>query len=117
MKTGHLWGGTVWYDKDIAANDKGHSIIEKFISEHLHNDWTLSIYDTNTFGTIEVDCLIKDIPYVVSLVYDTECASSITFVGENPLSESYVIGMELTKGTLNVPGIYNIVNGKLIPAF
>ncbi len=37
----------------------------------------------------------------------------MTFIGENPLTESYVVGMALTRGRIQTPGVYRAENGKL----
>ncbi len=39
----------------------------------------------------------------------------MTLIGENPLTESYVVGMCCTRGKLDFPGIYRAEDGKLRP--
>lgn len=39
----------------------------------------------------------------------------MTFIGENPLTESYVVGMCCARGRLDFPGIYRAEDGKLRP--
>lgn len=39
----------------------------------------------------------------------------MTFIGENPLMESYVMGMCCMRGRLDFPGIYRAEDGKLRP--
>ena len=48
-------------------------------------------------------------------MYNLEHAAPITFIGENPASESYVVGMCCTRGRLAFPGIYRAEGGKLKP--
>jgi hypothetical protein len=43
-----------------------------------------------------------------------EHAFPISFIGENQMTESYVVGMTCTRGALNIPGMYKAENGKLI---
>ena len=38
----------------------------------------------------------------------------MSFIGENQMTESYVVGMPCTRGALNIPGMYKAENGKLI---
>ena len=39
----------------------------------------------------------------------------MTLIGENPLTESYVVGMCCTRGKLDFPGIDRAEDGKLRP--
>ena len=41
-----------------------------------------------------------------------EHAEPMTFVGENPGSKSYVIGMTCTRGRFSILGMYKAENGK-----
>ena len=43
-----------------------------------------------------------------------EHAFPISFIGENQMTVSYVVGMTCTRGALNIPGMYKAENGKLI---
>lgn len=115
MWKGHLSGLDDTGDS-LRIND-GYSTMKAFIEEHEHVGWTLSIFDTITEYTIEIDCCdLAEMPKIVSLVYNLEKAAPIAFIGENPMSESYVVGMPCTRGRLNIPGIYRVENGKLIDA-
>ena len=109
------WGGVVWHGDSLAGSDAGRSLLDKFIKEHPHDGWTLSIYNTLDETTAEIDCSIEDIPQIASLVYNLEHAAPMVFIGENPLSESYVVGMCCTRGRLDFPGLYRVEDGKLRP--
>lgn len=113
MWKGHLSGLDDTGDS-LKIND-GYSTMKAFVEEHEHVGWTLSIFDTITEYTIEIDCCdLAEMPKIVSLIYNLEKAAPIAFIGENPMSESYVVGMPCTRGRLNIPGIYKVENGKLI---
>ena len=43
-----------------------------------------------------------------------EYAFPMSFIGENQMTGSYVVGMTCTRGALNIPGMYKAENGKLI---
>lgn len=105
-------GGVLWIG-DLAERDAGYSMVKSFIEQHEHDGWTLSIFDALTEATIEIDCELSEIPQIVAYVYNTEHATPMTFIGENPVSESYVIGMTCTRGHFNIPGAYKAENGKL----
>lgn len=115
MWKGHLSGLDDAGDS-LRIND-GYSTMKAFIEEHKHVGWTLSIFDTISEYTIEIDCRdLAEMPKIVSIIYHYEKAEPIAFIGENPMSESYVVGMPCTRGRLNIPGIYKVENGKLIDA-
>lgn len=89
--------------------------MKSFVEEHAHAGWTLSIFDASTRSTIEIDCSdLSEMPKIVSYIYTLERAAPMTFIGENPMSKSYVVGMKCTCGRLNILGVYKAKNGKLI---
>lgn len=108
----HPMGGVMWKGKGIKT---GYSAMQAFVEKYPHFGWTLSIFDTITGYTVEIECYnLTEMPKIVSRIRKLERAESIMFIGENSLSESYVVGMPCTRGRLNVPGIYKVKNGKLI---
>lgn len=107
--------GVIWRGNDLAGSDAGLSLMEKFISEHLHSGWALSIFDELTETTAEIDCPVEEIPQIASYIYNLEHAAPMTFIGENPQTESYVVGMRCTRGRINFPGLYRAEGGKLRP--
>ena len=108
-------GGVIWRGDNLAGSDAGRSLLDKFIGTHPHEGWSLSVYDTCTENTAEIDCTVEEIPQIVSFVYNLEHAAPMTFIGENSLSESYVVGMRCTRGRLEFPGVYRAEGGKLKP--
>ena len=106
--------GVLLTGEDIVQNDSGFFAVKEFIDNHKHDGWSLSIYDTTTNKTVEIDCPLEEIPKVISYIYNLEHAHPILFVGENIITDSYVVGMPLTRGRIKVPGIYKAINGKLI---
>lgn len=109
-----LTGDAMWQidDVDLPITDGGASFCREFISQHYHEGYTLSIFDTLTGQTIEIECAIESIPEIVSYIYNLEHASPMTFIGINSLSDSYVVGMALTKHRISF-GDYVEKNGKL----
>lgn len=108
------FGGVLWKGNDLAGIDGGLSMMRQFIEKNAHKDWSLSIFDSLTQSTIEIDCSIAEMPAIVSYIYNLEHAYPMSFIGENRMSESYVVGMSCAKGALNIPGIYEVKNGKLV---
>ena len=106
-------GGVIWKG-DLAGHDAGYSMVKSFIEQHRHKEWTLSIFDMLTSSTAEIICELSEMPQIVAYIYNLEHAAPMTFIGENHLNESYVIGMTCARGRIRVPGIYKAENGKLI---
>lgn len=105
-------GGVLWKG-DLAGHDSGYSTVKSFIEQYKHDGWTLSVFDELTKATIEIDCELSEMPQIVVCIYNIEHAAPMTFIGENPASESYVIGMTCTRGHFSIPGMYKVENGKL----
>ncbi|WP_172135868.1 hypothetical protein [Adlercreutzia sp. ZJ473] len=108
-----LLGGKIWRGDNLAGTDAGYTRVKEFIERYSHDDWTLSIYNALDESTAEINCSVEDIPEIVSFVYNLEHAYPMTFIGESPSSKSYVIGMTLTRGRIQTPGVYRAENGKL----
>ena len=53
MRKSRKWNGALWQGDDLAGDDAGHSLVERFIAEHPHDGWTLSVYDTLSKGSAE----------------------------------------------------------------
>ena len=109
-----MTGDVVWKinDRDLAITDCGKSLMEKFIRQYKNEGYTLSIYDDITKNTIEIDDSIIEIPEIVSNIYRAEHATPMNFIGINSLTDSYVVGMTLTKGHIDF-GHYKYINGNL----
>lgn len=109
-----MTGDVVWKinDRDLAITDCGKSLMEKFIRQYKNEGYTLSIYDDITKNTIEIDASIIEIPEIVSNIYRAEHATPMNFIGINSLTDSYVVGMTLTKGHIDF-GHYKYINGNL----
>ena len=108
-----LMGGKIWRGDDLAGRDAGYTRVKEFIERYPHKNWSLSIYNLLDESMAEIDCPFEEIPKITSFIYNLEHAYPMTFIGENPVSGSYVIGMTLTRGRIQTPGIYRAENGKL----
>ena len=53
-------------------------------------------------------------PLIVAYIYNLEHAYPMTFIGENPLTESYVVGMRCICSRINIPSVWKVENGKLV---
>lgn len=113
-KTFHpLTGDPLWKIEDLSLPVGGvQELIEAFIREHPHEDYSLSIRDTLDGGNIEIECTLADMPQFVEAVFHAEKGSPLSFVGMNSQSDSYVVGMPFYRGRIE-PGFYTVKDGKL----
>lgn len=111
---GPLRGDPVWriQDRDLAMTDGGRSLMTAFLDEYPHEDYKLSIYDTNTYESIEIDCDVSDIASIVSQVYCVEDATPLSFVCVNSVTKAYEVGMALSKNRFRF-GHYGCLGGQL----
>ena len=87
-------------------------LISSFIKLYYKENFDLCIRDKGEVA-MQIDCSVKDIPYIVNLVYHTEQAAPLTLIGINELTESYIVDMNFTRGRFTT-GIYEFRNNKLI---
>ena len=108
-----MTGDVTWIveDVDLAVTDGGAGFMEAFIKQYRHNDYTLSIFDSSTNQTVGIMCAVDNMPRIVSYIYHLEHAT-LSFIGLNSLTESYVVGMSLTRGRIE-SGVYQDVDGHL----
>ena len=108
-----MTGDPMWMVEDISLALGGvSSLVEKFIASHKHDDYTLSIFDTATGNTIEIDCPQGEMPQIAEYIYQLAKGTPLTFVGVNSMSDSYVVGMTITRGRIEF-GSYKAEDGKL----
>ncbi len=109
-----LTGDPIWQANDISLALGGiDELIQLFIQKHNHPNFTLSIFDTVTNKTIEIDCLIDEMPTLVDYIYHLEKGTPLAFIGINSVSDSYVVGMRISRGSIEF-GCYKAENGKLV---
>lgn len=92
-------------------------LVEKFIKENYHENYTLSIFDSVTNRTLEivnpVNEIIDEVTKIIDFVSNTE-HTFVKFIGINSISNSYVVGVDFTRGRIPVPSFYRCENGKLV---
>lgn len=92
--------------KDLTYGFDGIIEATEFIAENYLRDWTLSVFDINSNFTAELmPCTVEEMGSVLRRVSEMEHTFP-EWIGLNPASESYVVGMEFTRGRLEVPGVY-----------
>ena len=103
----------MWIVDDISLSAGGiPELIQEFVDAYNHPNYSLSIYDTRTERTVEIDCRISEFAKIVEYVYHAEKGTPLTFIGVNSMSDSYVVGMAFTRQKIR-PGCYTIENGEL----
>lgn len=87
-------------------------IIRKFLLQCPYENLSLLFYNVLISATTEIDCLFEEMEKIVWFVCNTE-HSLVHFIGVNSMSESYVVGIDFTRGRIeNAP--YKVENGKLV---
>ena len=108
-----MTGDILWKIEDNALALGGVvELVNSFINENRHDDYTLSIFDTITSKTIEIECLVSEMPKIVDYIYHLEKGTPLTFIGVNSLSDSYVVGMSISRGRIDF-GCYKVEDGTL----
>ena len=79
----------------IAKTKQVKNLMQKFIDLYNQPGFNLSIFDTLTNNTIQINANLQDIPDFVDYIYTSENAVPISFIGENSLTNTYIVGMEL----------------------
>ena len=112
-----LLGDNLWivHDVDLAVGGNALSLVNNFLKQYPHDNWSLSIFDLLTNKTAEIACSTSEIPAAVDYLYHLEHATPLAFIGENSLTSSYVVAMNCTRGKINIPGLYEFKNNKLSP--
>ena len=109
-----MTGDPIWKVDDISLALGGvEELVQKFIENHKHSDFSLSIFDSMTRQTIEIDCSTDEMPAIVEDIYHLEKGTPLTFIGVNSMSDSYVVGMTISRGRIDF-GCYKAENGKLV---
>lgn len=104
----------IWLIEDINLAINGIiPLVEGFINKYKHDNYYLSIYDTNSSNLVNIECKLEEMPYIIEYVYQTEHASPLTFIGVTDVTESYVVGMTFAKGRIEF-GDYVFKDRKLI---
>ena len=65
-----MTGDPIWNVDDISLALGGvEELMQKFIEKHKHSDFSLSIFDSMTNQTIEIDCGLDEMPTIVDYIY------------------------------------------------
>jgi hypothetical protein len=92
------------------------NIMDEFISSYsdrIHG-WSLSIFDTLSRSTVEIEAPVEEMSKIAAYVYTLEHAAPLDFIGLNSLTDSIVVGMSLYKGNFHTGCCYKAENGKLV---
>ena len=97
----------------LTYGNEGIQEIRDFLKKNYQDNYSLSIYNILEQDTIEVMCdfenMVDVILYVVKAEHDFP-----TWIGVNELSDSYVVGLNFTRGHLHTPSVCEWKDGKLI---
>ena len=106
-------GGVYMFPVLLTYGKEGFKEIQDFLKQNYHKDYTLSIYNNCEQATVEVICAYEEmldvIMYVTNMEHDFPA-----WIGVNELSDSYVVGMDFTRGRLHTPSICEWKEGRLV---
>lgn len=97
----------------LTYGNEGFKEISKFLQDNQDEEYTLSIFDIMEQKNIEVICSFDDMLDVIAYVSNVE-HDFPAWIGKNELTDSYVVGLNFTRGTLKTPSICEWRDGKLV---
>ena len=96
---------------ELTYGMEGLKEIRDFLKKNYREDYTLSIFDILEGYALEVVCdfenMLDVIAYVVNLEHDFPA-----WIGINELSESYVVGLNFTRGHISTMSVYEWKNNR-----
>lgn len=98
---------------ELTYGNVGFKEIKEFLEQNYHKDYTLSIYNNCEQATVEVICAFEEMLDVIMYVTNVE-HDFPAWIGVNELSDSYVVGMDFTRGHLHTPSICEWKEGRLV---
>lgn len=106
-------GGIYMLPVQLTYGNDGFKEIQEFLKQNYRKNYTLSIYNNCEHATVEVICAYEDMLDVIIYVTNVE-HDFPAWIGENELSDSYVVGMNFTRGHLHTPSICEWKDGRLV---
>lgn len=106
-------GGMNMLPVQLAYGNDGFKEISDFLKNNYHKDYTLSIFNSLEQATIEVICDFDSMVDVIMYVSNVEHDFPV-WIGVNELSDSYVVGMDFTRGHLHTPSVCEWKDGRLV---
>ena len=97
----------------LKYGEEGFEQIEKFLKNNKHDGYTLSIYDGIEKATTEVVCKFDEMVDVIKFVSMIE-HDFPEWIGTNKFSDSYVVGMNFTRGEIPTPSVSVWSKDKLV---
>lgn len=95
----------------LTYGNEGLNEIKSFLKENFHQDYTLSLYNILEESTAEIVCPFEEMLAAIATAVNVE-RDFPAWIGVNELSESYVVGMNFTRGRLETPGVYEFKDGR-----
>jgi len=106
-------GGIYMLLVQLTYGNEGFKEIREFLKQNYHKDYTLSIYNNLEEATVEIECEHEDMLNVIMYVTNAE-HDFPAWIGVNELSDSYVVGMDFTRGNIHTPSICEWKGGRLV---
>ncbi len=97
----------------LKYGEEGFNQISKFLENNKHDGYTLSIYNGLEKATTEVVCKFDEMVDVIKFVSMIE-HDYPEWIGTNKFSDSYVVGMNFTRGEIPTPSVSVWSKDKLV---
>ena len=97
--------------KKLTYGPEGLAEIGEFLVENRHEGYTLSLYNMMEECTAEIACSKEDMLAAIGAAVDLE-HDFPSWIGVNEMTESYVVGLNFTRGNLETPGLYEFKGGR-----
>ena len=97
---------------NLTYGNDGFKEIAEYLQQFRKEHFTLSIYNIMEQNTTQIICPFNDILNVIRLVSNIE-HDYPAWIEINETTDSYVIGMNLTRGKIKTASIYEYKNGML----
>lgn len=97
----------------LKYGEEGFNQIAKFLENNKHDGYTLSIYNGLEKATTEVVCNFDEMVDVIKFVSMIE-HDYPEWIGTNKFSDSYVVGMNFTRGEIPTPSVSVWSKDKLV---
>ena len=99
--------------KKLKYGNEGFREIEAFLNENKREGYTLSLYNIFEESTAEIICPFEEMLSAIMTATNLE-HDFPAWIGINEMSDSYVVGLNFTRGNLETPGIYEYKNGRFL---
>lgn len=97
----------------LTYGNQGFKEIHEFLKQNYHKDYTLSLYNSCEKAAAEIICDYEDMLDVIIYVTNVE-HDFPSWIGVSEVSDSYVVGIDFTRGYLHTLSTYEWKGDRLV---